>query len=149
MKLFRIFLLVIIAALCTTSAEAKSKRQKSNEPVPTTIYAFGVAQNLSDSTLYITSISAVNGAMLMPHHTLQLRQYYSEQLKKYVEETYGQNHQTVAFFFDVNRKKMEKKYLKVQSKAQKNVLHNVTIQTIPAEAFRFKVPVLVESDGEF
>lgn len=149
MKLFRTFLLVALAALCTTNAEAKLKKPKSNEPVPTLIYAFGVSQNLSDSTVYLTSIAAVNGAMLMPYHTLQYRQYYSEQLKKYVEETYGTDHQTVAFFFDVNRKKMEKQYLKVQKKAQKNTLHNVTIKTIPAEAFRFKVPVLVETEDEF
>lgn len=149
MKFFKILLLVSIAALCATSAEAKLKKTNSNEPVPTTIYAFGVSQNLSDSTVYLTAIASINGAMLMPNHFLQNRQYYSEQMKKYVEETFGTDHQTVAFFFDVNRKKMEKKYLKVQKKAQKNTLHAVTIKTIPAEAFRFKVPVLVEADSEF
>lgn len=149
MKFLRTILLITIAALCAQSADAKLRRSKNEGPIVTTIYAFGVSQNLSDSTVYITAIAPINGATILPHNMLQYRVYYSEQMKNYVEEHFHQNHQTVAFFYGLKRKKIEKKFLKVQDLAKKRTLHTVTIKEIPHADFHFKVPVIVEQEGEF
>lgn len=149
MKFLRTLLLITIAALCAQSADAKLRISKKSGPVVTTIYAFGVSQNLSDSTVYITAIAPINGATLLPHNMLQYRVYYSEQMKNYVEEHFKQNHQTVAFIYGLNRKKIEKKFLKVQANAKKRTLHTVTIKEIPYADFHFKVPVVVDQEGEF
>lgn len=149
MKFLRTLLLITIAALSAQSADAKLRRSKNEGPVVTTIYAFGVSQNLSDSTVYITAIAPINGATLLAHNILQYRVYYSEQMKNYVEEHFKQNHQTVAFIYGLNRKKIEKKFLKVQANAKKRTLHTVTIKEIPHDDFHFKVPVMVDENGEF
>lgn len=149
MKFLRTLLLVAIAALCAQSAEAKKKGSKKDSPVVTTIYAFGVSQNLSDSTVYVTAIAPINGATILPHNLLQYHMYYSEQMKKFVEEQFNQEHQTVAFFYNKKRKKIEKKFLKVQANAKKRTLHPVTIKEISHADFHFKVPVMIEQEGEF
>lgn len=149
MKFLRTLLIITIAALCTQSASAKHQHPKKDAPIVTTIYAFGVAQNLSDSTVYVTAIAPISGASILPHNMLQHRVYYSEQMKKFVEEHYKQSHQTVAFIYGKNRRKIEKKFLKVQDNAKKRTLHTVTVKEIPYADFHFKVPVVVEQEGEF
>lgn len=149
MKFLKTLLILTIAALCSQSAHASLFGSKKEGPIVTTIYGFGVSQNLSDSTVYITAIAPISGATILPHNMLQHRMYYSEQLKKYVEEHFRQTHQTVAFIYGLNRKKIEKKYLKVQANAKKRTLHTVTIKEIPNTDFHFRVPVIVEQDGEF
>lgn len=149
MKFLRALFIITIAALCSQSANAKLFKTKNGGPVVTTIYGFGVSQNLSDSTVYITAIAPISGATVLPNNILLNRMYYSEQLKKYVEEHFRQTHQTVAFIYGLNRKKIEKKYLKVQANAQKRTLHTVTIKEIPNSDFHFKVPVIVEQESEF
>lgn len=149
MKFLRTLLLITIAALCTQNASAKVRQSKNGAPIVTTIYGFGVSQNLSDSTVYITAIAPISGATILPHNMLQYRVYYSEQLKKFVEEKYHQTRQTVAFIYGLNRKKIEKKFLKVQANAKKRTLHTVTIKEIPYADFHFKVPVVVDQEGEF
>lgn len=145
MKLLKILLLVMMAASVTLGAEAKDKKKKT-EPEIATIYVFGVAQDLGDSTVYITSIAPVNGATLLPHGLLQHQQYYSEQMKNYVAQTYEVAHPTVGFFYARDEKKIAKKLARAQQKMTKNAFKHLTFVNIKPEEFHFKVPVLVTTD---
>lgn len=148
MKVLRLLLLVLLAAGFAFQAEAKGKK-KEKEPEVLTIYAFGVSQDLSDSTVYVTTIAPINGATLLPHNLLLNIQYYSEQMKKHVESTYNVQHQTVGFFYARDRKKAEKKFARMQAKMTKHTAKTLKFKSISYEEFRFKVPVLVESEGEY
>lgn len=144
MKLFRFFLLAIICASMAIPSQAKSK--KNTEPEVLTIYVFGVAQNLADSTVYMTNISQVNGATMLPHELLQNHQYYTEQLKNYIAEQYRETHLSVAFYYARNQKNIEKKYARVEEKMKKHAMKSLSFKLIPNMDFKFKVPVLVQSD---
>lgn len=146
MKVIR---LLLILALCifASSAEARSKKKDAG-PEILTIYVFGVSQNISDSVIYVTAISPVNGATLLPHDILENRQYYSEQLKNYVEQTLGVPRQTAAIFYARERKKIEKRFAKTQQKLEKHAIKGAKFQNISNEQFHFKVPVIVQADDE-
>lgn len=148
MKALRLLLLVLLTAGFALQTEAKGK-DKEKGPEVLTIYAFGVSQDVTDSTVYVTTIAPINGATMLPHDLLLNIQYYSEQMKKHVESTYNVQHQTVGFFYARDRKKAEKKYARMQAKLTKHSTKNLKFKSIPYEEFRFKVPVLVESEGEY
>lgn len=145
MKLLRIMLLALMAASVTLSAEAQSKKKKAEAEV-LTIYVFGVAQDMADSTVYMTSIAPVNGASMLPHNILKHQQYYSEQMKNYVAENFGVAHPTVGFFYARTEKKIAKMMARSRAKITKNAFKVLKFEEIPYEAFHFKVPVLVNAD---
>lgn len=149
MRYLKLFLLLSVAIICANSAKAKSSNPKQEKAARTTvIYAFGMSQDLADSTIYVSPIAPINGASMMSHGMLKNRQYYSEQLKKYVEETYGKTHQTAGFVYAEKRKQAERLYKRAIKKIKKSFDGiNVTIETINAEQFHFKVPVIVEADA--
>lgn len=149
MKIVKTILLIVFATALVMPTQAK-REKKEKEPVVTTVFVFGVSQDLADSTVYMTAIAPVNGVTLLPHNMLQYRQYYTEQMKTYVESTYGRQHQTTAFFFRKNRKDAEKAFEKVKAKLTKQSKSALTFKDIKSEDFHFKVPVLVsEDDNDF
>lgn len=149
-KLFKIFTL-LLAVTFTLSAGAlqRGKREKKETaPEVVTIYAFGVCQDLSDSIVYVTSTAPINGATLYSHGLLLNRIHYSDQLKKYVEETYHRQHQSAAIFYFRKRKDADKAFARMQSRMQKHSPVPPVFRTISYTDFHFKVPVIVTADGE-
>lgn len=144
MKFIRFLLLVVVCTLVAMPSQAIGK--KKAEPEVLTIYVFGVAQNLADSTVYITNISEVNGATMLPHELLENHQYYTEQLKNYVSDRFRETHLSVAFYYARTQKQIEKKYARVEEKMKKRAMKPLVFKMIPNMDFRFKVPVLVQSE---
>lgn len=144
MKFIRFLLLVVVCTLVAMPSQAIGK--KKAEPKVLTIYVFGVAQNLADSTVYITNISEVNGATMLPHELLENHQYYTEQLKNYVSDQFRETHLSVAFYYARTQKQIEKKYARVEEKMKKRAMKPLVFKMIPNMDFRFKVPVLVQSE---
>lgn len=148
MKILKSFFMALVAcSLAATTSEARTPKEKQEKgPQVVTIYGFGITQTLTDSVVYMSAITPVNGAKILSHGMLEYRQHYSDQLKNYVENTFGIQHLTSAYFFSTNRKKVEKKYIKVQEKLMKHSVANLTIKSISAENFHYKVPVIVQAD---
>lgn len=144
MRTIKLLLIIIFGAAFSLQSQAKSKKEKG--PEITTIYVFGVAQDLSDSIVYITDIAPVSGATLMPHDILQNHQYYSEQLTNYLKNQLNETHLSVAFFYSRDRKKIEKKAIKVTEKMKKRAYRTLTFTPIDYNTFHFKVPVLVSGE---
>lgn len=147
-KIFKLLLLLAMGAVITMPCEAKKKNKADKEEI-LTVYVFGVSQNLNDSTVYLSSITPVAGAKLLSHNVLENRIYYTEQFKKYVEGTFNETHQTVAVVYNKDRKKVEKKYAKVQAKMTKHAWGAIKFKNVSQEEFHFKVPVLVSAEAEF
>lgn len=148
MKILKsLFMALVACSLAATTSEARTPKEKQEKgPQVVTIYGFGITQTLTDSVVYMSAITPVNGAKILSHGMLEYRQHYSDQLKNYVENTFGIQHLTSAYFFSTNRKKVEKKYIKVQEKLMKHSVANLTIKSISAENFHYKVPVIVQAD---
>lgn len=148
MKILKsLFIAFLACSLFAISSEARTKKEKPEKaPQITTIYGFGICQTLTDSVVYMSAITPVNGAKILHHGMLEHRQHYSDQFKNYIESTFGLQHQTTAYIFHQNRKKVEKKYLKVQEKLMKHSTANLVIKSVSAENFHFKLPVIVQAD---
>lgn len=145
MKFLRFFLPLVLAFSLTQAAEAK-KRNKNGEPEIVTIYGFGVAQDLADSTVYMTAISTINGATMLPHELLDNHIYYTQQLRDYLANALNLTHQSVAFFFARSQKQIDKKYARVLKKMEKHPVKRMGFKAISDADFHFKVPVIVQAD---
>lgn len=146
MKQLRTLLLILIAACMAMPSQAKKKTPK--EPEIITIYVFGVAQNMTDSTVYVTNIAPVNGATMLEHNQLKNFIYYTEQFQKYVEETYSQQHISSAFFYARDRKTIEKRFARATEKIKKSALYEPKFVYVSTDDFHFRVPVIKTFDEE-
>lgn len=133
---------IIIALLAMAMAIPAQARKKESSPEVLTLYVFGVSQNLTDSVVYITDITTVAGATLLPHEQLENQLYYSEQLKKHIESNYGVGHQTAAVFYARDPKKAQKLLTRTREKLKKNTRYQPIYELIKQEEFHFKVPLV-------
>jgi hypothetical protein len=75
-----------------------------------TVYLFGVSISLADSVVYFTEIMPVEGAKIDERTGFLLhRQYYSYELKDYMNFTENMPGRTSAVYFSDKRSKLEKK----------------------------------------
>lgn len=83
---------------------------------PKTAYIFGFASSFNDSTVYITGVQQVDSAYFVGRaNFLVSRDNYSFQLRDYLEQQ-GAGYRTCAVIYDINKKKAEKKWLKLYGK---------------------------------
>ena len=81
------------------------------------VYLFGVSQELTDSVVYVTFINEVDSFDLAKKTKfLPFRSEFSLQLKEYMEGTLKKDHQTTVVFYSNSRKKLSKKYYKIEKK---------------------------------
>lgn len=108
------------------------------------VYIFGYAFNFSDSTLYATPIQRLDNSVLDKKTGFLIgRSTYAEQLKSYIAETLGKQHETCVIFFDKKRAAVEKQLVKLRRLARKNGY--AEILEFDSEYFRFD-PVKVSSE---
>lgn len=117
------YILLLAATFMTLGASAKSMKTDR-------VYMFGFSASFKDSVIYVTDIQNVKGAWIDTKTKFLLpRDEYSQQLKIYLEETLQQSKRVCMVFFYLDKKKAEKKFLKLMKKYQKgyDVRHvNVT-----------------------
>lgn len=102
------------------------------------VYAFGVSASFTDTVVYYTGIQLLDSVYLDKNGFLPHRELYSYQLKNYLELELNQPNRTCMIYFSENKKKLDKEQSKILGKYKKN--NSVTLQQIPAEAFKFKKP---------
>lgn len=112
-------LLAMIAAVCLpTESVAKPKKSK--------VYIFGLSINFTDSVTYITDIQTLpEGYIESRNGFLYDRSIYSQQLQVWVEHAKQQPNTTCMVFFNTNRDKLEKKFLKIRQKYMKDTSTNL------------------------
>lgn len=117
------YILLLAATFMTLGASAKPMKTDR-------VYMFGFSASFKDSVIYVTDIQNVKGAWIDTKTKFLLpRDEYSQQLKIYLEETLQQSKRVCMVFFYSDKKKAEKKFLKLMKKYQKgyDVRHvNVT-----------------------
>ena len=105
------FLFLVVLSVQTSFAQSKKESG---------VCMFAYGTDFNDSTVYVSAISRVDGALLdKKTNFLAYRQAFSQQLKDYLDRTYGGSH-TCAVFFNANRAKLEKTYAKMRRNAAKS-----------------------------
>lgn len=104
----RIILLLLTLVLSLHISAQKSTMQK--------IYAYGFSASFTDSVAYFTEIQEIDSAWIETKTKfLENRDSYSYQLKEYFAQQ-GDKNRTCMIFFALEKKDIEKKYLKMKKK---------------------------------
>lgn len=134
MKQLKLFLLAFLVMMTATSAEAKTVKVDN-------LYMFGFSASFKDSVVYVTDIQNVPQARINEKKFLLDRDQYSYQLKNYLEETLQQPDRICLVIYDIDKKKAEKKYVKLMKKYKKGY----QVLYLNETQFRFKV---IEGDAD-
>lgn len=130
MKLYKLFVCAMIAALTILSVSTSAK----NKRVPK-IYAFGFSASFNDSTIYFTNIQEIDSVWVNDKNNFLIdRDNYSYQLKNYFEGQ-GMPHRTCVISYGLKRKDVEKKFRKMRDKYVKR--GGCDIKMVDANAFHF------------
>lgn len=123
-------ILFALVALCAALQVSARDRQQS-------IYMFAYGTSFNDSTIYLSTVEVVKNATLeQKTNFLNNRLSYSNAFKQFLDVKYSGIH-TTAVFFNVNREKLEKMYLKIRRNTQKS--RTMRLVEVPASDFRFPV----------
>lgn len=121
-------IITALLTLCTTSITAKPKQTK--------VYIFGVSINFTDSVTYMTDVQILEPAYIETKTGfLYDRSIYSQQLQIWVEYAKGQPNTTCTVFFSTSRSKLEKKFIKVRNKYNKD--QSTILKSLDAGEFKF------------
>lgn len=120
--------LTAIMLFCVADITAKPKQTK--------VFIFGVSINFTDSVTYLTDIQALEPAYIETKTGfLYDRSIYSQQLQIWVEYAKNKPNTTCSVFFSTNKNKLEKKYLKIRNKFNKD--QSTKIKSLDAGEFKF------------
>lgn len=126
----KVFCIALTALLFFCAADIAAK------PKQTKVYIFGVSINFTDSVTYLTDIQALEPAYIETKTGfLYDRSIYSQQLQIWVEYAKNQPNTTCSVFFSTNKAKLEKKYLKIRNKFNKD--QSTKIKSLDAGEFKF------------
>lgn len=155
MKLFRYLTIttMLVVAAQTLSLTAK------NISVPK-MYMFGFAASFNDSIVHITEIQATDNVWIDQKSELMAgRENYSYQLRDYLADKLKMPHRTCIVFYNRDRQKLEKEYLKMKrlytigtKKLKKKDAANrkslYELRIIPLSDFVFQTVDMSESTNE-
>lgn len=101
----------------------------------TTIYAFGYASCLGDTTCYISTIQVLDSASVNSKtKMLGNRAEYAHQMEMALRKIDGK-HYTCALFFNTNKGKLEKKYLSIRKRCERD--GSLRLESLPEQDFQF------------
>jgi len=155
MKLFRY---LTITAMLVVAAQTLSLTAK-NVTVPK-MYMFGFAASFNDSIVHITEIQATDNVWIDQKSELMTgRENYSYQLRDYLADKLKMPHRTCIVFYNRDRQKLEKEYLKMKrlytigtKKLKKKDAANrkslYELRIIPLSDFVFQTVDMSESTNE-
>lgn len=128
MKQLKLFLLALLATMAATTAGAKSVKVDN-------LYMFGFSASFKDSVVYVTDIQNVPRASIDSKTKFLLdRDQYSYQLKNYLSDTLQKSERICLIIYATDKKKAEKKYVKLMKKYKKGY----DIQYLNETQFKFQ-----------
>lgn len=132
-------LTILILLFCFTNIWA-TRRDKRN-----TIYAFGVATCLGDTTCYMSTIQVLDSATISPKtRMLENRASYAHQMEAALKQR-DSKHYTCALFFDKDHTKLERSFLNIKRHIEKD--KSMRLEILTADTFKFHgIPTNQEID---
>lgn len=126
-------LLVVLLGMASLTTFAASK-EKADEPKR--VYMYGVSVNFNDSVVYMTDVQYLDSMIINKDGSIQNCANYSIQMKVYLEGMLGESNQTCAVIYSDNKKKLEKRYVKMRKRYQTD--KNRLIKQVGADVFQFR-----------
>lgn len=126
-------LLVALLGMASFTTFAASK-DKADEPKR--VYMYGVSVNFNDSVVYMTDVQHLDSIVINKDGSIQNYANYSIQLKVYLEGMLGESNQTCAVIYSDNKKKLEKRFVKMRKRYQTN--ENKLLKQVGTDAFQFR-----------
>ena len=115
---------------------AVSKNKKAKVDEPTRVYLYGVSINFNDSVVYMTDFLHLDSMVVNKDASIVGYSSYALQMKVYLEGTLGDIDRTCAVLYSADKKKLEKKYVKMRKKYQSD--KSTLLKQIGADAFQFR-----------
>lgn len=115
---------------------AASKNKKAKVDEPTRVYLYGVSINFNDSVVYMTDFLHLDSMVVNKDASIAGYSSYALQMKVYLEGTLGDIDRTCAVLYSADKKKLEKKYVKMRKKYQSD--KSTLLKQIGADAFQFR-----------
>lgn len=144
MKRFKDILAAALMVLASM-APAVASRAQGAEPQPRpknvatrgTVYVFGVADSMRDSTVFITAVQRIDSANLQKKTKFLLdRPYFSSQLKTYFASRLGDASRLCIVYYTTGG---ERKARKLLARVRKNYLdEGALLRPLSPEEFRFE-----------
>jgi len=124
---------IVLMVASTNNLEAQ------NVKVPHA-YMFGFVASFNDSTVYFTNIQQVDSVWVTKKKgMLAGRNNYSYQLREFFSQNRQLPNRTCVVVANTDRKKLEKKYIKMKNKYLVNSKKPYDVRTISENDFKFKV----------
>ena len=135
MKKVNILLLGLWSIVLLSSFVSPKRSREKDEEVKR-VYLYGVSIDFNDSVVYMTDIQYLDSMIIQKDGSLQGQAGYSHQMKLYLEGELGEDNQTCAVIYSDDKRKMEKKFLKMRKmyQAEKNYL----LKILGVDAFAFR-----------
>lgn len=130
------FILVSMLGIVLLSSFAAPKEKKDKSDEPKRVYLYGVSIDFNDSLVYMTDVQHLDSVLILKDGSLQNYANYSQQLKIFMEGSLGESNQTCAVIYSDNKKKLEKRYVKMRKRYQAD--KNAVLMKIGSEAFVFR-----------
>ncbi|MBQ8464352.1 MAG: hypothetical protein IJ544_09600 [Prevotella sp.] len=106
------------------------------------MYMFGIAASFNDSIVYFTNVQEVDSAWIESKNNFLLdRHVYSAQLREYLANQLQMPYRTCIVYYNTNRTKLEKKFIKVRSlymQQKKKQPRQYDLRYVENDAFQFK-----------
>jgi len=119
-------------------AAGTMKVQAQDVKVPQA-YMFGFVASFNDSTVYFTNIQQVDNAWVTKKKQfLSGRNQYSNQLREFFAQQRNMPNRTCVVVANVDRKKLEKKYIKMKNKYLVKSKKPYDVRNISENDFKFE-----------
>ncbi len=130
----RKILFLAVLMLCSLGVSAKEKNKKVKRPAIRPVYLYAVSTSFNDTVAYVTDIQRVDSAYMEKKHILGGLRDYVQQVEAHYKQK-GEPRRLNTVFFKKDRKKAEKKYVKLRKKFTKM---GYAIKALPEGEFSFK-----------
>ena len=103
-------------------------------------YMFGFVASFNDSTVYFTNIQKIDSVWVSKnkHHFLGGRSQYAYQLRNFFAEKRNMPNRTCVVIADLDRKKVEKKYIKMKNKYLVKSKKPYDVRNLAESDFKFE-----------
>lgn len=130
------YILVGLFGIVLLSSFMTPKVKKDNVDEVQRVYLYGVSTDFNDSVVYMTDIHSLDSVVVNKEGALQNYSSYSFQMKVFMSDVLGQANQTCAVIYSVDKKKLEKRYLKMRKKYQSD--KDCFLKQLGTDAFMFR-----------
>lgn len=124
--------LLLCSAICAPGMARKAAKTSQ-------VYVFGVAQMLTDTVCYMSSVQQLNGVTFSKDGLLNDRAFYSAAFGQYVAAKYGAEHAVPSLQFSTSQRKIKDIYVRMRSKVLTS--RKQRLIEVPATDFQFKARV--------